>query len=89
MRLEPGSLAARAAGTERLTVRSHHHQGVGRLGDGLVATGWAEPGGVTEAIELPGRRWILGILWHTEEEAMSAIVAALVEAGRDAREVTA
>ncbi len=44
VRLEPGSLAARAAGTERLTVRSHHHQGVGRLGDGLVATGWAEPG---------------------------------------------
>ena len=40
----PGSLAARAAGAERLAVRSHHHQGVGRLGDGLVATGWAEPG---------------------------------------------
>ena len=53
VRLEPGSLAAQAAGAERLSVRSHHHQGIGRLGDGLVASGWAEPGGVIEAIELP------------------------------------
>ncbi len=30
--LEPGSLAARSAGTERTSVRSHHHQGVGELG---------------------------------------------------------
>ncbi len=80
VRLEPGSLAARAAGTERLTVRSHHHQGAGRLGDGLVATGWSEPGHVTEAIELPGRRWVLGILWHTEEEETSRVVASFVEA---------
>jgi putative glutamine amidotransferase len=28
VRLEPGSLAARASGAERLTVKSHHHQGV-------------------------------------------------------------
>lgn len=82
VRLEPGSVAARAAGGERLMVRSHHHQGVGRLGDGVVATGWAEPGGVIEAIELPASRWALGILWHTEEESMSAIVAALVNATR-------
>ena len=78
VRLEPGSLAARAAGAERLSVRSHHHQGIGRLGDGLVASGWAEPGGVIEAVELPDRRWALGILWHTEEEQMSAIIGAFV-----------
>ncbi len=53
---QPGSLAARAAGAERLSVKSHHHQGVDALGDGLVATGWAEPDDVVEAIELPGRR---------------------------------
>src|SRR3954447_75539 len=28
VRIEPGSLVARAARTERLTVKSHHHQGV-------------------------------------------------------------
>ncbi len=54
VRLEPGSLAARTVGAERATVRSHHHQGVGRLGEGLVASGWAEPGGMIEAIEMSG-----------------------------------
>jgi putative glutamine amidotransferase len=82
VRLEPGSLVARLAGAERLDVRSHHHQGIGELGDGLVPTGWAEPGGVVEAIELPHRRATVGILWHTEEETMSAIVGAFVEMAR-------
>lgn len=82
VRLEPGSLVARAAGAERLQVRSHHHQGIGRLGTGLIATGWAEPGGLIESIELPRstHRWALGILWHTEEEASSAVIAAFCEA---------
>jgi putative glutamine amidotransferase len=73
--LDPGSLAARAAGGERLSVRSHHHQGVDRLGDGLVASGWAEPGGGIEAIESPDRRWMLGILWHAEEDPASSVLA--------------
>jgi putative glutamine amidotransferase len=85
VRLEPGSLAARAAGSERISVRSHHHQGVGTLGEGLVASGWADPGDVIEAIEAPGRRWALGILWHTEEEETSAVIAALVEAAAESR----
>jgi len=84
VRLEAGSLAARAAGAERVSVRSHHHQGIGRLGDGLTATGWAEPGEVVEAIELTDRRWVLGILWHAEEEAMSHVVASFVDAARRA-----
>jgi putative glutamine amidotransferase len=63
-----------------VSVRSHHHQGVERLGDGLVATGWAEPGETVEAIELPDRRWALGILWHTEEERRSPVLAALTAA---------
>ena len=82
VRLEPGSLAARAVGSERATVRSHHHQGLGRLGDGLVASGWADPGEAIEAIEAPDRPWALGILWHTEEERRSPVLAALVEAAR-------
>ena len=39
--LEAGSLAARAAGAERLAVKSHHHQGVDELGEGLEVTGWS------------------------------------------------
>src|ERR671936_603452 len=41
VRLEPGSLAAEAAGTERLTVKSHHHQGVDRVAEGLSPSAWA------------------------------------------------
>jgi putative glutamine amidotransferase len=82
VRLEPGSLVAEAAGTERLEVRSHHHQGVGRLGDGLIASGWAEPGETVESIELPREEggWTLGILWHTEEEPGSAVMSAFCAA---------
>jgi putative glutamine amidotransferase len=87
VRLEPGSLAASAVGAERIPVRSHHHQGIGRLGDGLVATGWADPGETIEAVEAPGRRWALGILWHTEEEPSSPVLAALTAAA--AREAVA
>ena len=82
VRLEPGSLATEAAGVEHLAVRSHHHQGIGRLGEGLLVTGWAEPGGAIESIELPRSAggWVLGILWHTEEEPSSAVIRAFCAA---------
>jgi putative glutamine amidotransferase len=82
VRLEPGSLAARAVGAERTTVKSHHHQGVGELGEGLSATGWSEPDGLIEAVELPGRAFALGVLWHPEEDVRSSVVGALVEEAR-------
>ena len=82
VRLAPGSLAARAAGAERLAVKSHHHQGVDRLGDGLLASGWSEPDEVVEAIELPGRRFALGVLWHPEEDQESRVIGALVDSAR-------
>lgn len=80
VRLEPGSLAAAAAGAERLTVKSHHHQGADRLGDGLAVTGWSTDDGVVEAIELPGSGFVLGVLWHPEEDVRDHVVGALVDA---------
>jgi putative glutamine amidotransferase len=80
VRLEPGSLARAAAGTEGLVVRSHHHQGVDRVGEGLRASGWSVPDDLIEAIELPGQRFALGLLWHPEEDLDSRPIAALVEA---------
>ena len=80
--LEPASLAARAVGAERSTVKSHHHQGVAELGDGLVATGWSPDDGLIEAIELPGGSYVLGVLWHPEEDEASRVIASLVEAAR-------
>ena len=82
VKLAPGSLAARAAGVERHAVKSFHHQGVGRLGDGLVPTGWSADEELVEAIEAPERRFALGVLWHPEEDERSAVVAALVAEAR-------
>jgi putative glutamine amidotransferase len=82
VRLEPGSLAARAVGAERATVKSHHHQGVGELGEGLVASGWSLPDEQVEAVEMPERHFALGVLWHPEEDVRSSVVGALVEQAR-------
>lgn len=85
VRLEPRSLAARAAGSTELLVKSHHHQGVAELGEGLVATGWSSEDDVVEAIELPDRDYALGVLWHPEEDTESAVIGSLVEAAERAR----
>ncbi|MDX6628077.1 MAG: putative glutamine amidotransferase, partial [Gaiellales bacterium] len=76
--LEPGSLASRAAGAERLAVRSHHHQALAEVGEGLVVSGRSPEDGLAEAVELPGKRFALGVLWHPEEDEASGVIAALV-----------
>jgi putative glutamine amidotransferase len=78
VRIEPGSLAAEAAGTERLTVKSHHHQGVDRIADKLTATAWATDDESVEAIESGDGGFALGVLWHPEEDATDAIIPALI-----------
>jgi putative glutamine amidotransferase len=80
--LEPGSLAARAGGADRLGVKSHHHQGIDEIGEDLVVTGWAEPDRLVESIELAQKRFALGVLWHPEEDMRDRVVQALVNAAR-------
>ena len=84
VRLEPGSLAARAAGSARVEVRSHHHQALDRLGEGLVASGWSVPDDLVEAVELPGRTFAVGFMWHPEELRDGAPFRALTEAAQNA-----
>jgi len=79
VRLLAGSLAARAAGEERHATKSHHHQGVDRIGDGLRVTGRADVDGLAEAIEEPSSRFVLGVQWHPEADERSRLIAALVE----------
>jgi putative glutamine amidotransferase len=50
---------------DRAPVKSHHHQGFGRVGEGLRVAAHAEDGTV-EAVEDPERRFALGVLWHPE-----------------------
>lgn len=89
VRLESGSLAARAVGAETTAVKSHHHQGLDELGEGLTATGWATEDGLVEAIELEGRSYALGVLWHPEADERSRVVGALVEAARERKAAVA
>ncbi len=78
VRLEPGSLAAHAAGTERTPVKSHHHQGIKEVGNGLRVSGWATEDGAIEALEDPSHSFVLGVLWHPEEDEKSQLIRALV-----------
>jgi putative glutamine amidotransferase len=48
-----------------LAVKSHHHQGFGRVGEGLRVVAHAEDGTV-EAVEDPSHRFAVGVLWHPE-----------------------
>ena len=85
VRLEPGSLAARAVGADATAVKSHHHQGLDELGEGLAASGWSAPDGIVEAIEMEGRPHALGVMWHPEADERSRVVGWLVEAARERR----
>lgn len=67
VKLSPGSRIALATGSEVVTCSSHHHQGVDRLGEGLVATGWSEDG-LVEGIERESG-WMIGPQWHPEDSA--------------------
>jgi putative glutamine amidotransferase len=80
VRLTPDSLAARAAGETLHATKSHHHQGVARIGDGLVASGWSVLDELVEAIELPDRRFVLGVQWHPEVDPRSRVVRSFVRA---------
>jgi putative glutamine amidotransferase len=82
IRLEPGSLAARAVGAETTSVSSSHHQAPGELGEGLKATGWFAGKPIVEAVELDeaAHPFALGVLWHPEVEEGSRVIGALVEA---------
>ncbi len=83
VRVEPGSLLHRIVGCPRLRVNSSHHQGVDRLGRGLLACAWSEDG-LVEAFEDPARRFCLSVQWHPEDmpedPLQRGILAALVQA---------
>jgi putative glutamine amidotransferase len=67
LRLLDGTTMATIAGHTLLRVNTAHHQAVGRLGDHLVACGWAEDGCV-EAIEWASEdQWLVAVQYHPED----------------------
>ena len=69
---------------QRSDVTSHHHQALGRVGDGLVETAWAADG-TLEGIEDPSLRFAVGVQWHPEAGEDAALFEALVEQAREYR----
>jgi putative glutamine amidotransferase len=80
----PDSLLAAVTGAgDTLAINSFHHQAVDILGAGLRVVARA-PDGTVEAVEDPGRPFVLGVQWHAEtltaRAEHGALFAALVEA---------
>jgi putative glutamine amidotransferase len=65
--VEGGSRLAEALGQLQAQCRSHHHQGLDRIGDGFRPVAWA-PDGLVEGIERE-QGWTVGVLWHPESTA--------------------
>lgn len=85
VRLQTGSLAALAAGEDLHGTKSHHHQAVDVIGDGLLVTGTSTLDELPEAIEAPDRRFVLGVQWHPEADERSRVIVALAAQARDYR----
>jgi gamma-glutamyl-gamma-aminobutyrate hydrolase PuuD len=81
--LEPGTRLHGLLG-DRAEVRSHHHQGYGRIGHGLREAARADDGTI-EALEDPSCRFAVGVLWHPEEGDDLTLFRELVAQARDYR----
>jgi putative glutamine amidotransferase len=66
--VDEGTRLAELVGTENLRVHSYHHQGIDRLGDGLVASARTDDG-LVQAIESDGETYLVGVQWHPEENS--------------------
>jgi putative glutamine amidotransferase len=80
--VEPGTKLADVLGrTEIDEVPTYHHQGIDRLGEGLVPVARAADGTV-EALEDPELPFCLGVQWHPEVGDDPALFTALTAAAR-------
>jgi putative glutamine amidotransferase len=76
--IKGGTRLAAILGERHGGVQSSHHQGIGRIGDGLVETAWAEDGSL-EGLEDPDKRFAVAVLWHPEMEEDKRLFEALVD----------
>ena len=64
--IDEGSLLAACVGAPRIGVSSIHHQCVDQVGEGLVVVAKSPDDGVVEAIEMPNKKFVVGVQWHPE-----------------------
>ena len=64
--VEAGTTLSQILGSDDYRVHSYHHQGIGRLGDGLAASARSDDG-LVQAFEGVGDSYLVGVQWHPEE----------------------
>jgi putative glutamine amidotransferase len=86
VRIKPGSKLHQVFEQEEIKVNSLDHQGISRVGEGLLATAFA-PDGLVEGLEVKGTRFALGVQWHPEclpgDPGMQKLFRAFVIASSD------
>ena len=95
VRVETGSRLSQILGRDgadlSFATPTHHHQGVDKLGSGLIATAWAEDGTI-EAFE-PDQGgdgpFLVAVQWHPEAGDDPSLFRAFVAAARDRASVPA
>ena len=85
--VKDGTRLASMVGT-RSDVTSHHHQGIGRVGEGLVEAARAADG-TLEGVEDPTLRFLVGVQWHPEAGEDDALFENLVVEARAYRDAKA
>ena len=91
VKIDPNSRLAEILGTDVVMVNSLHHQSVDAVPSNAQITAHAPDGGV-EALELPDKKFVLGVQWHPEDmvddEYMPKLFEAFIEAARQSIKVT-
>lgn len=82
----PGTLLRKIAGADEISVNTAHNEALRSVPDGITVSGHA-PDGIIEAIELPDRRFALGVQWHPEfflgdNDPSFALFKSLIETAR-------
>lgn len=82
VRTVEGSRLGRLIGASA-AVQCYHHQGIDRIGEGLIASA-RDTDGLVEAVELAGDDFVVAVQWHPEEASEDLrLFTGLVEAARN------
>jgi putative glutamine amidotransferase len=67
--IQPDTLLSTIAGTNSWQVNSRHHQAVRTVAGNLRVSAYDPEDQTIEALEHPGRRFVLAVQWHPEDQA--------------------
>ncbi|POH85162.1 gamma-glutamyl-gamma-aminobutyrate hydrolase [Ralstonia pickettii] len=82
--VEPGTRLADALGAGGTSILSYHHQGIDRVGDGLVVSARSADG-LVQGIETAGEDYLVAVQWHPEQDPSDPRLFAAVIAQAAAR----